>query len=100
MAIWALAFCVVLPFSLYIHYIDLGQVFGPEYSGVGVCYCSFEPYVQQYLRAIFVLTYCVPLVVIAYLFIRTSAELHQSVSIPQTASSARWVGGRCHRTCG
>ena len=88
--VWGLAFCAVLPFAGHIKYVDIGRLLGPEFYGVGVCFNSFEPYVQQYLRAIFVLTYCLPLLVIASLFIRTSAELCQNVASHNFDESVRY----------
>lgn len=69
------AVCVVLPYAVYLKYNDLGLLFGPALEGVGVCWVNQERHIEEYLRAMFVVLYCLPLAVIAFLYIRVSVEL-------------------------
>ncbi|KAK7477083.1 hypothetical protein BaRGS_00031669, partial [Batillaria attramentaria] len=74
-AVWVTAVCTVLPFAIYIKYIDLGATLGEEFEGVGICYVAIEERIEEYIRALFVTLYVMPLAVIAFLFVRISAEI-------------------------
>ncbi|CAL1526266.1 unnamed protein product, partial [Lymnaea stagnalis] len=53
-AVWVGAVCVVLPFAIYIKYLDLAALLGEDFTGVGICYVAGERKIEQYIRAIFV----------------------------------------------
>ncbi|XP_046368330.1 prolactin-releasing peptide receptor-like isoform X1 [Haliotis rufescens] len=82
-AVWVVAVCVVLPFAVYIKYIDLGASLGARFNGVGICYVYFERRIEEYIRAMFVTLYAMPLAIIAFLYVRVSAEIksRESASI-------------------
>ena len=73
--IWMLAVCVVLPYVVYIKYFDVGDLIGPRFEGVGLCIGIQEKHREEYVRAMFVMLYCLPLATIAFLYIRVSGEL-------------------------
>ena len=75
LGVWIVSICVVLPFAAYIKYFDLELLLGPQFKGMGFCVVNQERRVEEYLRAMFVVFYCLPLAVIAFLFIRVSAEI-------------------------
>ncbi|ESO96308.1 hypothetical protein LOTGIDRAFT_174874 [Lottia gigantea] len=52
--VWVAAVCVVLPYAVYIKYIDLGASLGKQFDGVGICYVNVEKRIEEYIRAIFV----------------------------------------------
>ncbi|KAK0070334.1 neuropeptide Y receptor type 5, partial [Biomphalaria pfeifferi] len=73
-AVWVGSICLVLPYAIYIKYIDLGAFLGEEFKGVGICYVFVERRIEEYIRAMFVTLYAMPLAVIALLYVRVSAE--------------------------
>ena len=74
-AVWIVAVCVVLPYAVYIKYIDLGQVIGETFEGVGICWVNHDHHIEEYIRAMFVTMYWLPLAIIAFLYVKVSAEL-------------------------
>ncbi|XP_041370985.1 neuropeptide Y receptor type 5-like [Gigantopelta aegis] len=74
-AVWVVAVCVVLPYAVYIKYIDLGASLGEQFEGAGICYVHLEKRIEEYIRAMFVTLYAMPLAVIAFLYVRVSAEI-------------------------
>ena len=74
-AVWVCAICVVLPLAVYIKYIDLGAFLGEKFEGIGICYINKERQIEEYLRAMFVILYVMPLAIIAFLYVKVSAEL-------------------------
>ena len=74
-AVWVAAVCTVLPFAIYIKYIDMEATLGSDFDGVGICYVAMEDRIEEYIRAVFVTLYVMPLAVIAFLYVRISAEL-------------------------
>ncbi|XP_076439507.1 prolactin-releasing peptide receptor-like [Babylonia areolata] len=74
-AVWVAAVCTVLPYAIYIKYIDLGATLGTDFGGVGICYVAMEDRIEEYIRALFVTLYVMPLAVIAFLYVRISAEI-------------------------
>ena len=74
-AVWVAAVCTVLPFAIYIKYIDMEGTLGSDFDGVGICYVAMEDRIEEYIRAVFVTLYVMPLAVIAFLYVRISAEL-------------------------
>lgn len=79
---WVGAICVVLPHAVYIKYIDLGALFGQKFHGVGICYVNMERHIEEYFRAMFVTMYALPLAIIAFLFVKVSAELKSNEMAP------------------
>ncbi|KAK3095883.1 hypothetical protein FSP39_020308 [Pinctada imbricata] len=72
--VWVIAVCVVLPYAVYIKYIDLGAILGKRFYGVGICYVNQERNIEEYIRAMFVTLYAMPLAIIGFLYVRVSAE--------------------------
>ncbi|KAK3590187.1 hypothetical protein CHS0354_041243 [Potamilus streckersoni] len=81
-AVWVAAVCVVLPHAVYIKYIDLGAFLGERFNGIGICYVNMEKHIEEYLRAMFVTLYAMPLAIIAFLYVKVSAELKARESSP------------------
>lgn len=72
---WALAVCVVLPYALFIKFIDLEQVLNSkDFRGVGICWQNLERHTEEYIRAMFISLYCLPLAVIAFLNVKVSSK--------------------------
>ncbi|XP_059173940.1 neuropeptide Y receptor type 5-like [Physella acuta] len=93
-AVWVGSVCVVLPYAIYIKYIDLGASLGDDFVGVGICFVFGERRIEEYLRAMFVTLYAMPLAVMALLYVRVSAEFKSretsfiSVHFTQNITSA------------
>lgn len=91
-AVWVVAVCVVLPYAVYIKYIDLEFFLGAQFNGVGICYVHLEKHIEEYIRAMFVTLYAMPLAIISFLYVKVSAELKcresASVSVHFTSSTA------------
>ncbi|XP_021918926.1 prolactin-releasing peptide receptor [Zootermopsis nevadensis] len=71
---WLLAVCIVLPYPIYISYLDLGNYI-QHFDGVGICAVNLEDDMQEYMRGLFIVMYVLPLTVILYLYVRISREL-------------------------
>lgn len=82
--VWVAAVCVVLPYAVYIKYIDLGAILGSRFHGVGFCYISQERHIEEYIRAMFVTLYALPLAIIGFLYVKVSAELKSKESVNVT----------------
>ncbi|CAG5122349.1 unnamed protein product [Candidula unifasciata] len=98
-AIWVGAACVVLPYAIYIKYIDLGAMLGDRFIGVGICYVFVEKRIEEYIRAMFVILYAMPLAVIALLYVRISAEIKtkETVFISVHYAQNPDLGDNCNR---
>ncbi|ELT95621.1 hypothetical protein CAPTEDRAFT_24737, partial [Capitella teleta] len=53
-AVWMIGVCVVLPYVVYVKYIDLGSFLGQKFQGVGLCWVHMPEHIQEYIRATFV----------------------------------------------
>ena len=73
-ALWVVSICLVLPYAVYMKYFDLGKLLGHQFDGAGICYVHVERHIEEYIRAMFVCLYVLPLAVVAFLYIRVSAE--------------------------
>ena len=71
---WIVAVCVVLPYAVFIKYIDIGMFFD-KFDGFGLCIVNMEIQIEEYIRAMFVTLYCLPLAVIAFLYVKVAAEI-------------------------
>ncbi|XP_045466251.1 probable G-protein coupled receptor 83 [Harmonia axyridis] len=71
---WLSAMCLVLPYPLYIIYIDLGT-YVAELDGVGLCIYNLVDNMEEYMRGIFLTMYVAPMCLVSYFYIRTSQEL-------------------------
>ena len=80
--VWVGAVCVVLPYAVYIKYIDLGAILGQRFVGVGICYVNQERHIEEYIRAIFVTLYAMPLAMIGFLCVKITAELKSLDTMP------------------
>ena len=72
-AVWVIAVCVVLPYAVYIKYIDLKPLIGAD---IGLCMVDHDRHIEEYIRAMFVIFYCLPLAVIAFLYVKVSKLGH------------------------
>ena len=79
-AVWVVGVCVVLPYAVYIKYVDLGLLLGSDFEGVGLCWVNMAKHIQEYIRAMFVVMYCLPLAIMAFLYVKVSAEIKGSES--------------------
>ena len=73
-AIWMVAVCVVLPFAFYIEYYDLSDLGHEAIKGVGICIINMGKKIEEYIRAIFVSLYCLPLAITAFMYVKVSGE--------------------------
>ncbi|KAB0800692.1 hypothetical protein PPYR_06431 [Photinus pyralis] len=71
---WLTALCLVLPYPIYITYIDLGKHLN-TLNGVGICIVNLADDMQEYMRGIFLVMYAGPLATICYLHVKISREL-------------------------
>lgn len=76
LAVWVVALCVVLPHAVFIKYIDLAETLDDDrFVGAGICCVNVERHIEQYIRAMFVVMYCLPLAVIAFLYVKVCLVL-------------------------
>ncbi|KAM7347702.1 uncharacterized protein ACRADG_007209 [Cochliomyia hominivorax] len=73
-ATWLTGMVIALPYPIYTIYVEIGD-FIPRLSGMGLCVVNLMDDMHEYVRGLFLLMYCAPTVVLAYLYIRTSQEL-------------------------
>ncbi|XP_022919319.2 prolactin-releasing peptide receptor [Onthophagus taurus] len=73
---WLTALCLVLPYPIYIIYVDLGKHL-PAFDGVGICIVNFTDDMQEYMRGIFLFMYAAPLSTISYLYVKVSRKLQE-----------------------
>ncbi len=82
LAVWVVALCVVLPQAVFIKYIDLAATLGDDrFVGAAICCVNVERHIEQYIRAMFVVMYCLPLAVIAFLYVKVDLDLHTKHSL-------------------
>ncbi|GFO24692.1 neuropeptide y receptor type 2-like [Plakobranchus ocellatus] len=74
-AVWVGSLCVVLPYAIYIKYTDLEPQLGKPFEGVGICTVHSERRIEEYIRAMFVTLFAMPLATMALLYVRISAEM-------------------------
>ncbi|CAK9291227.1 unnamed protein product [Gordionus sp. m RMFG-2023] len=79
--LWVLSVCIVLPYAIYVIYIDLESLLGHQFKGVGLCVKNIDRNTKEYLRAIFILVYVMPLAIIAFLFLRVAGDLKSKDSV-------------------
>ncbi|XP_066595655.1 prolactin-releasing peptide receptor [Prorops nasuta] len=82
---WFFAVCIVLPYPVYMTYVDLEKYTKPYFKGLGICVVNLEDDMQQYMRGLFIGTYVAPLTITAYLYVKASRELQRqegSLSLP------------------
>ncbi|XP_069977772.1 neuropeptide Y receptor type 2-like [Penaeus vannamei] len=51
--IWVAALSVVLPYVMYVNYIDLQVVLGRQFSGVGICTLNMNDNIALYIRLLY-----------------------------------------------
>ncbi|CAD7090563.1 unnamed protein product [Hermetia illucens] len=73
-ATWLTGMVIALPYPIYTTYLDLGT-YVAGLQGVGLCFVNLIDDMQEYMRGLFVIMYCAPTTILAYLYIRTSQEL-------------------------
>lgn len=75
LAVWVMSVCVVLPYAVYMNYIDLQVLFGEQFTGVGICTVNLGDDIAEYTRGLFVVLYAFPLALITFLHVRVSGEM-------------------------
>ncbi|XP_013406746.2 neuropeptide Y receptor type 2 [Lingula anatina] len=73
-AIWVVSLCLVLPYAVYVKYLDIGYYL-PLLKGAAICGLNHETRTEDFVRAIFVTLYILPLAFISFLFVKVSADL-------------------------
>ncbi|XP_065364831.1 uncharacterized protein LOC135957917 [Calliphora vicina] len=73
-ATWLTGMVIALPYPIYTIYVEIGD-FIPRLGGMGLCVVNLMDDMHEYVRGLFLLMYCAPTVLLAYLYIRTSQEL-------------------------
>ncbi|CAG9858925.1 unnamed protein product [Phyllotreta striolata] len=83
-ALWLTSMCLVLPYSKYIMYIDLGQVYQklPAVQCVGFCTVNLLYDISEYVRGIFVTMFIAPFTIIFCFYYRISTELAKQNPVP------------------
>ncbi|CAH1367938.1 unnamed protein product [Tenebrio molitor] len=76
---WLASVCFVLPYPIYIIYIDLGKHIS-ALDGVGICLINLADDMQEYMRGIFLIMYASPLATISYFYVKVSRELQTQQS--------------------
>ncbi|XP_023728017.1 prolactin-releasing peptide receptor isoform X2 [Cryptotermes secundus] len=99
---WLLAVCIVLPYPIYITYLDLGNFIQNHFDGVGICAVNLVDDMQEYMRGLFIVMYVLPLTVISYLYVRVSRELKVQegpLAVMMYEARNREDGSRTDSTC-
>ncbi|XP_055840444.1 uncharacterized protein LOC129908148 isoform X2 [Episyrphus balteatus] len=73
-ATWLTGMVIALPYPIYTMYVELGD-YSIHLRGSGLCVINLMDDMHEYMRGLFVLMYCGPTILLAYLYIRTSQEL-------------------------
>ncbi|XP_020715247.1 gastrin/cholecystokinin type B receptor, partial [Ceratitis capitata] len=73
-ATWLGGMVIALPYPIYTIYVELGD-YVTELKGIGLCVVNLMDDMHEYMRGLFLLMYCAPSILLAYLYIRTSQEL-------------------------
>ncbi len=78
--VWIVSVCMTLPYAVFIQYLDLGS-YNPHLNGYAICTVNVEHLnIEEYIRAMFVCLYCLPLAVITFLCVKVSVELKATES--------------------
>ncbi|XP_066947795.1 LOW QUALITY PROTEIN: orexin/Hypocretin receptor type 1-like [Macrobrachium rosenbergii] len=75
LGIWVTSICVVLPYFVYVHYVDLESLFGRQFRGVGICTVNMRDDIDDYTRVLFAIMYVLPLGIATFFHVRTTSEL-------------------------
>ncbi|XP_037798082.1 orexin receptor type 1-like [Penaeus monodon] len=90
LAVWVMSLCVVLPYAVYMNYIDLQVLFGRQFKGVGICTVNLGDDIAEYTRGLFVVLYAFPLALILFLHVRVSGEMRsREVPVNMVALDSR-----------
>lgn len=73
-ATWLTGMVIALPYPIYTMYVELGD-YSTHLRGSGLCVINLMDDMHEYMRGLFLLMYCGPTILLAYLYIRTSQEL-------------------------
>ncbi|XP_042891185.1 neuropeptide Y receptor type 1-like [Penaeus japonicus] len=73
--VWVAALSVVLPYVMYVNYIDLQLLFGSQFAGVGICTLNMDEHVAFYTRLLYGLLYAVPLLLVVSFHLKVSREI-------------------------
>ncbi|XP_067641436.1 uncharacterized protein [Eurosta solidaginis] len=73
-ATWLTGMVIALPYPIYTIYVELGD-YVAKLDGIGLCVVNLMDDMHEYMRGLFLLMYCAPAILLAYLYIRTSQEL-------------------------
>lgn len=72
---WILAFCSVMPYTGFVHYMDFGELKGPAYQNHVFCIVDPDKQIEHYLRISFLLLFLIPSFLMVFLLIKTASEL-------------------------
>ncbi|XP_013782397.1 neuropeptide Y receptor type 6-like [Limulus polyphemus] len=82
---WVTSFLVALPYSVYSEYVDLEKYFGQQFKGVGICVVNVENNIEEFIRALFIVLYATPAVLIVYLHLKVTVEINNRKSLFSTS---------------
>lgn len=96
-----LVICIatVFPFMSYVNYYDLSRFEVPELQGLGLCRQQHGVGMLEYLRALFVLLFVLPLCAITFMLVKTSAELRPKEEVIPMRSP-RFISANSLSECG
>ncbi|RWS23600.1 neuropeptide Y receptor type 5-like protein [Leptotrombidium deliense] len=69
---WIISFIGVLPYTIYIEFIDLSLFLFTEPEGNGFCVVNLDGNIQEYIRCLFLSFYIIPIALVAYFHARTT----------------------------
>ncbi|XP_015904668.1 prolactin-releasing peptide receptor [Parasteatoda tepidariorum] len=75
LGVWVVTLFAVLPYAVYTRYLDLEAYFGPQFKGTGICAINLDDNIEEYIRGLFIIMYVLPLVLVAFLHVKSSEEI-------------------------
>ncbi|RWS23742.1 prolactin-releasing peptide receptor-like protein [Leptotrombidium deliense] len=69
---WFISLIAVLPYTVYIEFIDLSHLLPIEPEGNGFCVVNLDGNIQEYIRCLFISFYIIPIALVAYFHARTT----------------------------
>ncbi|RWS06682.1 prolactin-releasing peptide receptor-like protein [Dinothrombium tinctorium] len=95
---WFISFIGVLPYTVYIEFIDLSLYLSSDFEGIGFCVVNLDGNIQEYVRCLFISFYVVPVAMTAYFHARTTTlmktwpgyeSMSFDISLPTVGCSSR-----------
>ena len=86
-----IAFIGVLPYTVYIEFIDMAQYLGKQFHGVGFCVVNLSGNITDYIRLLFIGFYVVPIALSLSFHFRTTPVINSWApnTEPRAKSSTR-----------